>query len=104
MASRFLLLSEIVRIDFLDLIRNVGGDADSVLDHQVGKSGTIDQDYFVLNFLSVFFGRLREAARRDENTLPGFLTVQSADKRLNLLTANLPVAPAFCLYVNRVQA
>lgn len=41
---------EVIAIDMFDFVGVGFGDTDVVLDHEIGKSGPIDQDYFLRDF------------------------------------------------------
>jgi len=50
----FSFLDEIIGIDFLDLIRCDGGDADVVFDHQFGKPAAVYENDFAVDVVNVF--------------------------------------------------
>jgi hypothetical protein len=73
-----------------------------MLDQQISKFVTVDQDNLILNVAHVITSGLGETGGRKKNSLTRFSAMQSTDERLNFLAADLVVVPAFGLYVNHV--
>jgi hypothetical protein len=74
-----LFLFKKIAVDVLYNVGVGGGDADVVLNHQVGQTITVYQDDFLGHFFGVGDGRVREIAGGNKNTLVGLLAGQCAD-------------------------
>ena len=76
--------------------------ADIVLDHEVSKPVSVDQNDLLRNFLGVGNSSVGEVAGGDEDSFVRLLSCQRANEALDFLSPN-GLLPAFRLKVNYIQ-
>ena len=69
--SWLLFLPKIIRIDLLDYVALGFGDADIVLDHQVGEFFAVDEDDLLFDAGYIVKCLLREAGSSHQHTFAG---------------------------------
>jgi len=94
---------EIIGVDALEGDGAGGGDADVVLDHEVGEAGAVDEDEFLGDAFGVVEGVLDESAGGDEDAFVGLLAGEGSDEALDLAAAD-GALPALGLDVDDVEA
>ncbi len=93
---------EVVAVNVLNFVRMKGGDADVVLDHEVGQTVTVNQYHFLSYIFCILGSGAFETTRCDENPFLRFLSCERPNKTLNFFSSNR-VLPAFRLHVNDIQ-
>src|ERR1035437_8889718 len=83
-----LLDLEVVLVDALRHVVVHVGDADAVVDHQLGQLFTLDQDDLLRDLLDVGTRVAGEGRCGDEDAFRGLLADETADKHLDLAAAN----------------
>src|SRR3954463_11268403 len=76
--------AEIVAVDALDLVPNLYRHRNAVINHQLGKLATVDQDHARDDVGGVFDSPRREARSRDKDAFGRALPMQSSHETLNL--------------------
>jgi hypothetical protein len=84
---------KIVGIDSLDLVRCDRSDSDTVIDHELGERGTVDEDDSRIDPRRVLFGVVREVRGGDENPFLCSLTLKGTGELLNLWPTNCGIPP-----------
>ena len=81
----FSFLDGIIGIDFLDLIRCHGGDADVVFDHQLGKPPAVNKDDFAVDVVYVLNGIFAEIRGSNEDPFPSPLALERSGEFLDFV-------------------